>query len=386
MDTLAWAKVNDVEGSAAMRQLFFRFVAAAAIAGAFVDAQTVTPFKLGTFERQGRPFIGIVVGDSTVIDFAAAHAAVRTPASTLTAPTDMKDVIARYNAGVRQRIVDVMAAVASAGAARPAYVYDLGAVKILPPIMYPTTMLNVAVNYREHDIEMSQLREAAPGQGAPTAGAALPGTRSAPGYWERRADDTRWNPYMFLKASAAVTAHGEPIRLPLGRTQVDWECEMGVVIARQGSRVPAAQAADYIFGYTIENDVSDRGGRGDTRYGSDWVVGKSHDTFAPLGPFITPKEFVEDVRKVPITVDLNGTRVQEGSSSLMIHDVFEQVAYASNILTLRTGDVIATGTPAGVGSARMPPVYLKAGDRISCTYAGIGTLTNPVVAETAATR
>jgi 2-keto-4-pentenoate hydratase/2-oxohepta-3-ene-1,7-dioic acid hydratase in catechol pathway len=191
---------------------------------------------------------------------------------------------------------------------------------------------------------------------------------------------------MFLKASAAVTAHGEPIRLPLGRTQVDWECEMGVVIARQGSRVPAAQAADYIFGYTIENDVSDRGGRGDTRYGSDWVVGKSHDTFAPLGPFITPKEFVADVRKVPITVDLNGTRIQEGSSSLMIHDVFEQVAYASNILTLRTGDVIATGTPAGVGSARMPPVYLKAGDRISCTYAGIGTLTNPVVAETAATR
>jgi 2-keto-4-pentenoate hydratase/2-oxohepta-3-ene-1,7-dioic acid hydratase in catechol pathway len=369
-----------------MRQLLFRLIAAAAIAGAFVDAQTVTPFKLGTFERQGRPFVGIVVGDSTVIDFAAAHAAVRTPASTLAAPTDMKDVIARYNAGVRQRIVDVMAAVARAGAARPAYVYDLGAVKILPPIMYPTTMLNVAVNYREHDIEMSQLREAAPGQGTPTAGAALPGTRSAPGYWERRADDTRWNPYMFLKASAAVTAHGEPIRLPPGRIQVDWECEMGVVIARQGSRVPAAQAADYIFGYTIENDVSDRGGRGDTRYGSDWVVGKSHDTFAPLGPFITPKEFVADVRKVPITVDLNGTRVQEGSSSLMIHDVFEQVAYASNILTLRTGDVIATGTPAGVGSARMPPVYLKAGDRISCTYAGIGTLTNPVVAETAATR
>jgi len=187
---------------------------------------------------------------------------------------------------------------------------------------------------------------------------------------------------MFLKAPAAVTAHGEPIRLPLGRTQVDWECEMGVVIGRQGSRVAAAQSADYIFGYTIENDVSDRGGRGDARYGSDWLIGKSHDTFAPLGPFITPKEFVPDARKMAITVDLNGMRIQEGSTALMIHDVYEQVAYASNILTLRPGDVIATGTPAGVGSARTPPVYLKGGDRIACTYEGIGTLTNPVVVET----
>ena len=147
---------------------------------------------------------------------------------------------------------------------------------------------------------------------------------------------------------------------------------MGVVIGREAHRVGAAQANDYIFGYTLENDVSDRGGRGDNRYGSDWVVGKSHDTFAPLGPFITPKEFVSDPRKVAITVDLNGMRIQEGSSSLMIHDVYEQVAYGSNIITLRPGDVIATGTPAGVGSARTPPVFLKSGDRISCTYEGVG--------------
>jgi 2-keto-4-pentenoate hydratase/2-oxohepta-3-ene-1,7-dioic acid hydratase in catechol pathway len=369
-----------------MRHFLPAIIAAAAMAGTLVEAQNTTRFRLGTFERQGRPFVGIVVGDSTVIDFGVAHAAVRTPASDVAAPADMKDLIARYNSGVRQRIVDLMAVVARAGAARPAYVYDLAALKTLPPIMYPTTMMNVAVNYREHDIEMSQVREGAPGQTTPTAGAALPGTRSAPGYWERKADDTRWNPYMFLKASAAVTAHGEPIRLTAGRTQVDRECEMGVVIARQGSRIPAAQAADYIFGYTIENDVSDRGGRGDTRYGTDWLIGKSHDTFAPLGPFITPKEFVTDVKKLAISVDLNGTRTQDGSTSLMIHDVFEQVAYASNIITLRPGDVIATGTPAGVGSARTPPVYLKAGDRISCTYEGIGTLTNPVVAEAPATR
>ena len=111
------------------------------------------------------------------------------------------------------------------------------------------------------------------------------------------------------------------------------------------------------------------------------MIGKNHDTFAPMGPFITPKEFVTDPRKMAITVDLNGQRIQDGNTSLMIHDVFEQIVYASNIMTLHVGDVIATGTPAGVGSARTPPVYLKGGDRIACTYEGLGTLTNPVISQ-----
>jgi 2-keto-4-pentenoate hydratase/2-oxohepta-3-ene-1,7-dioic acid hydratase in catechol pathway len=368
-----------------MKRIVLASLAALALASVG-QAQAPTPFKLGTFERQGRPFVGIVLRDSMVVDLAAAHAAVQ-PASTLAAPTDMKDVINRYDTGLRARIQEIVRSVTAAGAARPAYVYDLTALKTLPPIMYPTTMLNVAVNYREHDIEMAAVRpgsapppagQAAP---APTAGGALPNTRSAPGYWERKADDTRWNPYMFMKSPMAVVATGENIRLPQGRTQVDWECEMGVVIGKQRSRVPPGQAADVIFGYTIENDVSDRGGRGDARYGSDWVISKNHDTFAPLGPFITPKEFVADPRKIAIVAELNGQNIQEGNTSLMIHDVFEQVVYASNIMTLRVGDVIATGTPAGVGSARTPPVYLKGGDRIACTYEGIGTLVNPVISQ-----
>jgi 2-keto-4-pentenoate hydratase/2-oxohepta-3-ene-1,7-dioic acid hydratase in catechol pathway len=182
-----------------------------------------------------------------------------------------------------------------------------------------------------------------------------------------------------MKSPAAVIADGEAIRLPPGRTQVDWECEMGVVVGRPASRVPVAQAANYIFGYTIENDVSDRGGRGDARYGSDWVVSKNHDTFAPLGPFITPKEFVADPQQLTIRFRLNGQVMQEANTSFMIHTVFEQIAYASNIMSLRPGDVIATGTPAGVGSARVPPVYFKPGDRSECTYEGIGTLANPVL-------
>ena len=367
-----------------MKQIVLGLLAGVVIAGVLVQGQAATPFKLGTFERQGKAFVGVVLRDTVVIDLAAAHAAVQ-PASTLAAPVDMKDLINRYDTGIRARIGDIVRSVTAAGAARPAYVYDLSALKTLPPIMYPTTMLNVAVNYTEHGLEMAAVRPAGgtqPGQTAPAPppGMALPGTKSAPGYWDRKDDDARWNPYMFMKSPAAVVANGENIRLPPGRTQVDWECEMGVVIGRQRSRVPLGQAADVIFGYTIENDVSDRGGRGDTRYGSDWVIGKNHDTFAPMGPFITPKEFVPDPRKMAITVDLNGQRIQEGNTSLMVHDVFEQVVYASNIMTLRVGDVIATGTPAGVGSARNPPIFFKGGEKIACTYEGLGTLTNPVVA------
>ena len=248
--------------------------------------------------------------------------------------------------------------------------------------MYPMTMLNVAVNYAAHDAEMAVLRDQVPGAGAPTAGAALPGTVSAPGIWERAETDGRWTPYVFTKLPAAIIADGEAIRLPPGRVRVDWECELGLVIGRPATRVAVAEAADYIFGYTIENDVSDRAGRGDTRYGSDWVVSKNHDTFAPMGPFITPKEFVTDPQNLAIRFVLNDQVMQESTTSLMIHNVFEQVAYTSSIMTLRPGDVIATGTPAGVGSARTPPVYFKAGDRSECSYEGIGTLTNPVVGPT----
>ena len=130
------------------------------LVGARAAAQDAAPeFKLGTFQRQNQTFVGIVLPNSTVIDFAAAHAAVRNPASSVAAPTDMKDLIARYDSGLKARIVEIVRSVGTASAAaRPAYVHDLSSLKILPPIIYPTTMLNVAVNYREHDIEMARVR------------------------------------------------------------------------------------------------------------------------------------------------------------------------------------------------------------------------------------
>jgi 2-keto-4-pentenoate hydratase/2-oxohepta-3-ene-1,7-dioic acid hydratase in catechol pathway len=351
-------------------------LAVATALAAAAAAQEPRPFKLGTFERDGTPFVGIVLRDAVVVDFAAASAE-----AGAAAPTDMKDLIARYDQGVRAQIENAIARTESA-ATRPPYVHELNALKTLPPIMYPTTMINVALNYREHATEMAGLNSGPPAikAGAPPPGTATPGTQSAPGIWERSASDTRWNPYMFLKSPAAVIANGEAIRLPVGRDQIDWECELGVVIGRTASRVPLERAGDFIFGYTVENDVSDRGGRGDDRYGSDWLIGKSHDTFAPMGPFIVPKEFAGDPRKLAVKFTLNGQLMQDATTALMIHDVFDQVTYASNILTLRPGDVIATGSPAGVGSARKPPIFFKPGDVSVCTYEGIGTLTNPVIA------
>ena len=115
--------------------------------------------------------------------------------------------------------------------------------------------------------------------------------------------------------------NGEAIRLPVGRTSIDWECELGVVLGRTADHVPIDRASDYIFGYTLENDVSDRAGRGDTRHGSDWVLGKNHDTFAPMGPFIVPKEFVPNPQNMQVKFTLNGQVMQDANTSLMIHSV-----------------------------------------------------------------
>jgi 2-keto-4-pentenoate hydratase/2-oxohepta-3-ene-1,7-dioic acid hydratase in catechol pathway len=357
--------------------LLFLFVTGITIS--LAHAQTaVKPFKLGTFERQGKTFVGIVLDDSLVIDFALANSALPGQGTAVTPPTDMKDLIARYDSGLRTRIIQIVESVSNFPANnRPAYLYNTGTVKTLPPVMYPTVIMNAALNYTEHALEMVDVRDAG-GDAATPPGLAAPGSGRPPGIWEPSADDRRWNPYIFLKSPTAVIAHNETIRIPRGRVEIDWECELGIVVGQTAKHVSASDAGDYIFGYTLEMDVSDRGSRGDSRYGSDWLAGKSHDTFAPLGPYIVPKEFISDPQDLRITFALNGEVMQDSTTSLMIHNVFELTAYASNILTLRPGDIVATGTPAGVGSARNPPIYLQDGDKTVCTYEGIGTLENSV--------
>jgi 2-keto-4-pentenoate hydratase/2-oxohepta-3-ene-1,7-dioic acid hydratase in catechol pathway len=135
---------------------------------------------------------------------------------------------------------------------------------------------------------------------------------------------------------------------------------------------------DYVFGYMAMVDVSDREDRADGRYGSDWLMGKSHDTFGPSGPFVVPAAFVGDPQNLNVRYILNGETMQDASTALMLHTVRDLVSYASHIATLGPADLIGTGTPGGVGEGRTPPVYLNAGDQSVCTIEKIGTLTNPV--------
>ncbi|OFW38660.1 MAG: hypothetical protein A3J28_09130 [Acidobacteria bacterium RIFCSPLOWO2_12_FULL_60_22] len=336
------------------------------------------PFKLGTFERQGQVFLGLVLRDSQVIDIAQANTAFegRNPASArLSIPRDMKELLTRYETGLRERLYAIVNEVAGAPSPPP-YAYQLRDLKVLPPVR-PALMLNAAVNYQEHGQGIQQQQQRAGG----AAPAAAPRANSAPGIWERKPGDERGNPYLFLKLPTAVIANGEPIRVPTGREQIDHECELGIVIGKPSKRVPLERAADSIFGYTVHNDVSDRGGRGDSRFGSDWLIGKNHDTFAPLGPFIVPKEFVKEPMNLRQVLTLNGEAKQDSNTNRMTHNIYELVQYASNILTLQPGDVIAGGSPAGTNIERAQPRWMRAGDTVVCTIEGVGTLTNPVVAE-----
>ena len=166
--------------------------------------------------------------------------------------------------------------------------------------------------------------------------------------------------------------------MPPKREKLDWESELAIVIGKTASHVSIENAADYIFGYTIEHDVSDRNGRDDGRHGSDWLIGKGHDTFAPMGPFIVPKEFIADPMDLDLKFMLNDQVMQDSNTKFMIHNVYELVHFASNIITLQPGDVLSTGSPSGVGSGRNPPIFMKKGDKAICQIEGIGTLTNPI--------
>lgn len=352
-----------------MRQLHGGLMAAAlaiAIGMATPDAQTATPYKLGMFEQNGRQFVGMVIqNDTVVLDLSRAN---------VNAPATLKQLIARWEAGMGTRLATLAG---SASTKPPAFAMPIRQVKTLPPIPDPSALLNAAVNYSEHGLEMT-------GQATVAASAEKVDPKVAmgiPGYWNRKSGDPRQNPYYFLKAPVSITGHGDPIILPKGRTQIDWECELNIVIGKTAKYVKAETAAEYIFGYTLDNDVSDRGGRADGRHGSDWVLGKSHDTFFPMGPYVVPRQFVPNPQKLPIKFSLSGKVMQDSNTDRMTHTVFELVEYASHLMTLRPGDLISSGSPAGVGTARGTPIYFKDGDLSTCTIEGIGTLENPVRAE-----
>ena len=371
-------------------------IVALALALAFSAADRVgaqaggaVSFKLGTFEQNGRTFVGMVLRDTQVVDIArgnAAFEAANGSAPKLTAPADMKQLIVRYDAEWRQRL-GAIAKVVSSAASPPAYVVPVNTLRILPPVR-PSVQLNAGGNYVEHTdgIAANQARQGGPAPApAPARGGRGPAAAatSAPGIWERAANDPRpENPYLFQKSPSIIIGNGDRIVMPRGRTNIDFECEFTAVIGKPAKYVSVASAADYIFGYTAHHDVSDRAGRGDRKMGgSDWLIGKNHDTFGPLGPFIVPKEFIKDPMNTRHVMTLNGMVMQDSNTNRMSHNMFELVHYASNILTLNPGDTIAGGSPAGTNIERAEPRWMRAGDTATCTIDGIGALTNPVVAE-----
>ena len=369
-----------------MQRIILAFILAGASGGGYqyLAAQTGAaarePFKLGTFERGGRPLIGVVLRDTQVVDLAEANAAFErrnAAGAKVRTPADMNELIERYDTDLKARLYAIVNDVAGAQPT-PQYVYAMKDLKALPPVR-PQVILNAGGNYEEHAQGIAQEQARASGTAAPAAPTAV----TAPGIWERKpGDPRRENPYLFMKSPTVVIGANDPIRVPAGRTQIDFECEFDAVVGKLAKRVPVARAADYIFGYTIQIDVSDRGGRGDRKMGgSDWLVGKNHDTFGPLGPVIVPKEFLKDPLNTRHTFTLNGDVMQDSNTSRMSHNIYELLHYASNILSLHPGDVISGGSPAGTNIERATPRWMRAGDTAVCTIEGIGTQTHSVVAE-----
>ncbi|MGN6462779.1 MAG: fumarylacetoacetate hydrolase family protein [Pseudolabrys sp.] len=188
-------------------------------------------------------------------------------------------------------------------------------------------------------------------------------------------------PYMFLKLRNAVIGQGDDILMPPETSQLDWEIELAAVIGKGGRRIPLDKALDHVAGYSIVNDISarDLNMRDDYPFKFDWFQGKCHDTFAPFGPCIVPAWSIPDPQGVMMTLTVNKDEMQKDTTKNMIWTLREQISYLSTIVSLEPGDVIATGTPTGVGMGR--GIYLKAGDVVTATIDGIGSITNKVVAE-----
>ncbi|MCY3731037.1 MAG: fumarylacetoacetate hydrolase family protein [Rhodospirillaceae bacterium] len=362
-----------------MRRTLY-LIALVGLAGpALVSAQTamssVEPFKLGTFEidGEGDQTIGIVLRDELIVELDDANRALELAPEypAVPVPEDMRELISRYEYGLKYRLYEIVNWLVSndrlSGANRADFVHDVDDVRTLAPLM-PGKMLNAAVNFYSHVEESGTTAEE---QAAAAA--------------RRRAN--RGIPYLFIKPTeGAIIGQGDAVVLPYGRDRIDWEVELATVIGRTAKYVSADDAADYIFGYMVSLDISDRGGRPpNSRPGSDWLVGKGHDTFAPLGPWIVPKEFYGDpMERLEQVLEVDGEVMQRAGPGDMIHSIYELIEYGTSIITMYPGDVLNNGTSGGTGAGtayRGEQRFLQPGETIEATIEGIGTLVLPVAAE-----
>lgn len=222
-----------------------------------------------------------------------------------------------------------------------------GTPRLGPPVGVVPKFLGIGLNYRDHAAE---------------TGAPLPEV-----------------PIVFAKASSCVSGPNDPVLAPRGFERMDYEVELAFIIGTRAKNVPEADALAHVAGYAVCNDISERslqkGGPG------EWIKAKSHDTFGPLGPWLVTTDEIPDPQALDLALDLNGARMQTGSSATMIFSVAALLSYISKYMTLMPGDVITTGTPPGVGMARNPRVFLKPGDEIRATISGLGEQRFKIVAE-----
>ena len=184
-------------------------------------------------------------------------------------------------------------------------------------------------------------------------------------------------PVVFFKATSSLVGPNDDLVIPRGSQKTDWEVELAVVIGKRASYVEESEAYNYVAGYALHNDYSERAYQ--IEMGGQWVKGKSCDTFAPLGPFIATKEEIEDVNNLKMWLKVNGEHKQDGTTANFIFDVAHVVSYLSRFMTLEPGDVISTGTPAGVGLGFDPPQYLKPGDVVELGIEGLGSSSQTAV-------
>jgi 2-keto-4-pentenoate hydratase/2-oxohepta-3-ene-1,7-dioic acid hydratase in catechol pathway len=246
--------------------------------------------------------------------------------------------------GLRRDMLSVIAAGVSSNGDGP--FYKLADVTLLAPIPRPPKFICVGLNYRDHARET--------GMEIPTV------------------------PTIFSKFTNVVIGPGAPVVLPRISKRPDYEAEFAFVIGAGGRHISAADALNHVFGYTIVNDVSARDFQMVT---SQWLMGKTFDTFAPIGPWIVTRDEIADPHALDISLEIGGEVLQHSNTRELIFGVPALIEYISSVVTLEPGDVVATGTPAGVGFARKPPRYLRAGDEVVIRIQGIGELRNPVIDE-----
>lgn len=292
--------------------------------------------RLATFRNaNGQARLGAVM-NNLMVDLNAANSLV---------PSDM---IAFLDGGDRalgavRETMDKVASMGADTARQRGIAFPAESIKLLAPVPRPRKLILVGLNYRDH---------------AEETGNKIPEV-----------------PTLFSKYPNSVIAPGDPIKIPRVSHMIDYEGEYAFVIGKGGKDIPKSKALDHVIGYTIVNDVSCRDYQMRT---GQWMIGKTFDTFCPMGPYLVLKDEIPDPHTLELSTYLNGERMQHSNTKNLIFNTNDLIAFISEVFTLEPGDVVSTGTPGGVGVARKPQVWMKAGDTVRVEISGLGVLENPL--------